>query len=146
MSIGNFFQKEGGDFTKSQQNYYPLIINLLSSSGEYESNYYIQFKYFRGQVQPWGLQVLKQKIIIKGSLFELSEAFGLNSTRTDDSSSQECVICLTNQKDTIAKPCKHVSLCSQCAQVVFNSDRKCPVCRQNISEIIPFKITTTGGQ
>ncbi len=73
-------------------------------------------------------------------MFELTEAYGLNSSRTDDSSSTECVICLTNPKDTIAKPCKHVSLCNSCAFVVFNSERKCPICRQGISEIIPFKV------
>lgn len=72
---------------------------------------------------------MKQKILVNGQLFELSEAYGLNSNRTDETDSKECVICLVNRKDTLLNPCKHVSMCRTCAQIVLKSDRKCPVCR-----------------
>ncbi|TNV70833.1 hypothetical protein FGO68_gene16384 [Halteria grandinella] len=112
------------------------------NSSDFRQLYYLQFHFQRHAHPPWSLQVLKQKILHHGSLFDLTEAYGLNSSRTDDSTSQECVICLCNNKETIAKPCKHVSMCSGCAQVVFNSEKKCPVCRQTISEIIPFQVVT----
>ena len=62
-------------------------------------------------------------------MFELTEAYGLNTTRTDDANSKECVICLENRKDTLTNPCKHVSLCSACAHIIMKSERKCPICR-----------------
>lgn len=52
---------------------------------------------------------------VDGHIYKLSEAYGLNSTRTDESGSVECVICLTNPKDTLTLPCKHVSMCNACA-------------------------------
>jgi E3 ubiquitin-protein ligase MGRN1 len=59
----------------------------------------------------------------------MTEAYGLNSNRTDSENSKECVICLTNEKDTITQPCKHVALCNSCAQIIMGGDKKCPVCR-----------------
>jgi E3 ubiquitin-protein ligase MGRN1 len=59
----------------------------------------------------------------------MTEAFGLNAGRNDDPDSKECVICLTNKKDTLVLPCKHVSMCNTCAVIVLRSERKCPVCR-----------------
>ena len=70
----------------------------------------------------------------------MEEAFGLNSSRNDGDSTRECVICLTEEKNTLAKPCKHVSVCFGCAQVIMASNRQCPICRQAISEIIPLNI------
>ena len=66
---------------------------------------------------------------MNGHLFKLSEAYGLNSSRTDESGSLECVICLANPKDTITLPCKHVSMCNACAEAVMVSEKKCPLCR-----------------
>lgn len=67
----------------------------------------------------------------------MEEAYGLSS----DQDQKECVICLTNPKCTLAKPCKHVSVCYECSQVIMASNRQCPICRQAISEVIPLDIT-----
>ena len=56
-------------------------------------------------------------------LVVLEEAYGLNTNRTDGDSSKECVICLSNEKNTIAKPCNHVSCCRDCAEVIIQSNR-----------------------
>jgi hypothetical protein len=108
----------------------------LSSEGashEYRTIYYLALTY-NSLTQVCSPRVLKQKVIVNGQVFELSEAYGINS------GNQECIICFDQAKATIAKPCKHVSMCAACAAVVFNGDRKCPVCREQISEVIPFQI------
>ena len=84
------------------------------------------------------LRLIRQKIVTGGSIFTMEEAFGLNSGRTDSDDSGECVVCMTNPKNTLAKPCKHVSLCHECANVVMTKDQSCPICRQTIVEIIPL--------
>lgn len=38
---------------------------------------------------------------------------------------EECVICLTDPKDTVLLPCRHLCVCSEC----FRHVDKCPVCR-----------------
>ena len=73
-------------------------------------------------------------------LFVFEEAYGLNSNRTDNDQSKECVICLTNDKNTLAKPCKHVSTCRDCAEAIIQTNRKCPICRQEITEFKAFSI------
>ena len=135
---------QGQDFTRATLSYYPLIIVMKADTEladqQYESIFYFQFVFKRGSTPQ--LQLLKQNIVYNNQIFELSEAYGLKGEQSDEC----CVICLTNPKDTISKPCKHVSLCSSCAQVVFQSERKCPVCRQGITEIIPFQIVQTQQQ
>jgi len=56
----------------------------------------------------------------------MDEAFGLNSDRLNGEDTKECLICLTERKDTLARPCKHVTLCNACAKVVMLGDKKCP--------------------
>ena len=94
-------------------NYFSHSSGPTLASGSYEAIYYLQFLFSRNQTPT--PQLLKQKILHNGQLFELTEAYGLGQGRTDEAGSQECVICLTNPKSTIAKPCKHVSLCAECA-------------------------------
>ena len=118
ININNYFShSSGADYTKAALTYYPLILHLKTeptlASGSYEAIYYLQFLFSRNQTPT--PQLLKQKILHNGQLFELTEAYGLGQGRTDEAGSQECVICLTNPKSTIAKPCKHVSLCAECA-------------------------------
>ena len=72
---------------------------------------------------------MRQKIMTPLGLMVLEEAYGLNSNRTDNGEGKECVICLTNEKDTIAKPCAHVSTCRECAEVIIQTNRQCPICR-----------------
>ena len=137
INVNNFF-RQGQDLTRAALAYSPVIVVMTSDdeSFQYESIFHFQFIFNRGS-HP-SLQMLRQKIVYNSQVFELSEAYGLKGEKAGED--DYCVICLTNPKETISKPCKHVSLCSSCANVVFQSERKCPVCRQGISEIIPFQI------
>jgi hypothetical protein len=48
------------------------------------------------------------------------DAFGLERGAEED-----CVVCLTNRKDMILLPCRHLCVCSSC----FSHITQCPVCR-----------------
>ena len=75
------------------------------------------------------IRLIQQRIVVPGGVFMMEEAYGLNSNRTGEDGTRECVICLTEDKNTLAKPCKHVSCCHACAQVIMASNRQCPICR-----------------
>ena len=46
--------------------------------------------------------------------------------------SPECVICLSEIKDTIVLPCRHFCMCSDCGDVLRRRPpQKCPICRQS---------------
>lgn len=49
-----------------------------------------------------------------------------------EDSTEECVICLTDPKDTILLPCRHLCVCSEC----FRHVDKCPVCRSAFDNYI----------
>lgn len=43
----------------------------------------------------------------------------------------ECVICLSDVKDTIVLPCRHFCICSECGDILRRrAPQRCPICRQ----------------
>lgn len=51
-----------------------------------------------------------------------------------DESDAECIICLTEIRDTILLPCKHVCVCADCHKGIS----KCPICRARITKFCRF--------
>eukprot|EP00775_Hariotina_reticulata_P014623 gene14623-14759_t len=61
----------------------------------------------------WGLQILKQKIWVNGTSYELQEIYGMDSNRlngapvlAEDVEGRECVICMSAERDTTVLPCR----------------------------------------
>lgn len=47
-----------------------------------------------------------------------------------------CVVCIENPKNTVVLPCRHLCMCSECAQAVRNQRGKCPICRGEIDKLM----------
>jgi len=52
----------------------------------------------------------------------------------------ECAICMSERRDTAVLPCRHMCLCSGCAetmrtQIQYHSYR-CPICRERVSSLL----------
>lgn len=86
--------------------------------------------------------VLKQKIWVAGVSYELQEIYGMegntgNSGQLgqggdgdyDELEGRECVICMTNGRDTTVLPCRHMCMCQECASALKTQTNKCPICR-----------------
>ncbi|KAK7832271.1 putative e3 ubiquitin-protein ligase lul4 [Quercus suber] len=90
------------------------------------------------------VRVVKQILWIDGFRYELREIYGIGSSEAegfDDSDpGKECVICMTEPKDTAVLPCRHMCMCSECAKALRLQSNKCPICRQPIEELIEIKI------
>lgn len=67
-----------------------------------------------------------------GEFMVLDHVYGM-AYKEDD---KECAICLSNSKDTIIEPCRHMCLCFECANEFKNRSQKCPVCRGPIEKFI----------
>ena len=108
--------------SSSSDGRYALVIYAAcknDSGADYHSIWYLDLDTSAARTR-----IVVSKLLTPYGLFVLDEAYGLNSNRTDgDDSGKECVICLTEDKDTLAKPCKHVSLCHSCAEVVIRGNR-----------------------
>lgn len=95
------------------------------------------------------LRLLKQKIQVGGHSYELQEIYGLDRSKSSnaagapaDSSTDgpECVICMTETRDTTVLPCRHMCMCSDCAKYLRLQSNKCPICRTNIQSLLQIKI------
>ncbi len=99
--------------------------------------------------------VIKQKLRFGERGYELHEIFGMEKgdmspgsvrSKRDGSVSSlveedqyggtDCVICLTEPRDTTVLPCRHLCLCARCAEVLRINSRKCPICRQPVSSML----------
>ncbi|KVH93619.1 Zinc finger, RING/FYVE/PHD-type [Cynara cardunculus var. scolymus] len=94
---------------------------------------------------PFKVRVMRQILWIDGVRYELREIYGIGHSAesfNDTSSGTECVICMTEPKDTAVLPCRHMCLCSECAKALRLQSNKCPICRQPIEELMEIKINT----
>ncbi|GAB4843460.1 Probable E3 ubiquitin-protein ligase lul4 [Ancistrocladus abbreviatus] len=97
---------------------------------------------------PFQVKVIRQILWIDGVRYELREIYGIGNSASegfnDDDPGKECVICLTEPKDTAVLPCRHMCMCSGCAKELRLQSNKCPICRQPIEELIEIKLNNSG--
>jgi hypothetical protein len=90
------------------------------------------------------VKVVKQILWIDGVRYELRDIYGIGNSAAesfkDDDPGKECVICMTEPKDTAVLPCRHMCMCSECAKALRLQSNKCPICRHSIDSLIEIKI------
>ena len=97
---------------------------------------------------------LKQKIQVGSTAYELQEIYGIDGSgggAADDEggadggesseNTRECVICMSEPRDTTVLPCRHMCMCSECAKVLRLQSNKCPICRTSIESLLQIKIS-----
>ena len=64
-----------------------------------------------------------------------------SSTSEEDSSenSYECVICMSDLRDTLILPCRHLCLCKSCANSLRYQANNCPICRVPFRALLQIK-------
>jgi hypothetical protein len=104
---------------------YHMIISLEAITNTDKQDTMIMF-----QPRSISPQYMKQILILNEVSYLLQEIYGFTEM---EQSQKECVVCMAEAKDTIVLPCRHLSLCFECAKVLNqnrNSRPKCPICRQ----------------
>ncbi|KAJ3253637.1 hypothetical protein HK103_000425 [Boothiomyces macroporosus] len=93
----------------------------------------------------------KQNLLIDGIPYLLQEVYGFSESETDNRNDQ---VCMSDYKDTLVLPCRHLCLCNSCAEVLRNSQNsptspqtpssrgppKCPICRQVFHSLVQIKL------
>lgn len=82
------------------------------------------------------LKVITQKCIIQDRGYYMCELYGLGDMSKEEGEGRECVICMTNDRDTCVMPCRHVCCCAECANTLRLQSDRCPVCREAITELV----------
>ncbi|KAJ0255289.1 E3 ubiquitin-protein ligase LUL2 [Hirschfeldia incana] len=98
-------------------------------------------------------KVVKQVLWVNGSKYVLQEIYGIGNTVADGGGSggednetecgKECVICLTEPRDTTVLPCRHMCMCSGCAKLLRFQTNLCPICRQPVDKLLEITVSST---
>jgi hypothetical protein len=125
---------------------YPLILRMEKNDpNKAESKIFYYYGIFVLEEQTYQLKIVREKMEWNGESYEVNEIYGISSSdfggkseaaRMDDSD-KECIVCLSDKRDTIILPCRHMCLCVGCAQSIQGqTSRKCPICRDNIESFL----------
>lgn len=90
------------------------------------------------------VRVVKQILWVNGMRYELQEIYGIGNSVDGDvdgnDPGKECVICLSEPRDTTVLPCRHMCMCSGCAKVLKFQTNRCPICRQPVERLLEIKV------
>lgn len=91
------------------------------------------------------VRVLRQIIWVDGVRYELKELYGVENTvdKSDideEDFGKECVICMSEPRDTAVMPCRHMCMCNGCASTFKSQMNRCPICRQPVEALLKIKI------
>uniref|UniRef100_UPI0035901E84 E3 ubiquitin ligase RNF157-like isoform X2 n=1 Tax=Myxine glutinosa TaxID=7769 RepID=UPI0035901E84 len=125
---------------------YPLVIHAaVVEATEHTGHTHILLATFDKNADGiFVVKPLKQKQVVDGACYLLQEIYGIENkanraneeTIDDDDGSDnsgECVVCLSDVRDTLILPCRHLCLCNACADTLRYQANNCPICR------LPFR-------
>ena len=110
--------------TQDQPSAFALIIILSTNPKEYSQKNFVRIEL--SKEGSYTLRVQKQTLENAEETIKLFDVYGVNEK---DVKGKECVICMTEMKDTMLLPCRHLVVCSRCSTEVTLRNKKCPVCR-----------------
>ncbi|NWX21297.1 RN157 ligase, partial [Aegotheles bennettii] len=124
---------------------YPMVVHAVVDEGEEHIGHcHVLLATFEKHSDgTFCVKPLKQKQVVDGVSYLLQEIYGIeNKYNTQDSkvaedevsdNSAECVVCLSDVRDTLILPCRHLCLCNTCADTLRYQANNCPICR------LPFR-------
>lgn len=122
---------------------YPIIIKL-QYKGDHRDEVKSQYTYASliAVNNKWDIQVIKQKVRYGSNVYEIKEIYGVSAKgkEDDDAMGRECVICMSDPRDTAVLPCRHLCLCQHCANIMRLQCNKCPICRQPVSSLLQIEM------
>ncbi|KHJ75646.1 zinc finger, C3HC4 type [Oesophagostomum dentatum] len=70
--------------------------------------------------------------------------FGIENKETSadgstDDGGLECIICMSDIRDTVILPCRHLCICNNCADTLRYKLNNCPICRSPFRALIQLR-------
>ncbi|KAF7818604.1 putative E3 ubiquitin-protein ligase LOG2 [Senna tora] len=138
----------------------PLAIKAEASCGKQDvsnesltsgsRNSQITQAVFQREKGEFQVKVVKQILWVNEMRYELQEIYGIGnlveSNVDENDSGKECVICLSEPRDTTVLPCRHMCMCSGCAKVLRFQTNRCPICRQPVERLLEIKVNNNGNE
>uniref|UniRef100_A0A034VQP2 RING-type E3 ubiquitin transferase n=1 Tax=Bactrocera dorsalis TaxID=27457 RepID=A0A034VQP2_BACDO len=138
--------------TKEQ---YPVAIHCVVEEGNEDcrqSHTTICVIDHHPETNSYVLRALKQKIFVDGLCYLLQEIYGIENKAVNKSSideeiddhGSECVICMSETRDTLILPCRHLCLCNSCADSLRYQANNCPICRAPFRALLQIRAVQKG--
>eukprot|EP00250_Pteridium_aquilinum_P013862 c21619_g1_i1 orf=443-1615(-) len=91
------------------------------------------------------VRVLRQIIWVDGVRYELKELYGVENMvdrneYNEEDFGKECVICMSEPRDTAVMPCRHMCMCNGCASCFKSQMNRCPICRQPVETFLKINV------
>uniref|UniRef100_A0A0N5CCS9 RING-type E3 ubiquitin transferase n=1 Tax=Strongyloides papillosus TaxID=174720 RepID=A0A0N5CCS9_STREA len=89
------------------------------------------------------LKPQRQKLFVDGVLYLLQEIYGIENKEYEnsmiDENGSECIICMSDIRDTVILPCRHLCICNNCAETLRYKQNNCPICRSPFRALLQMK-------
>ncbi|CAL8273514.1 unnamed protein product [Lota lota] len=123
---------------------FPIVIQAVVDEGDdCLGHAHVLLAAFERHVDgSFSVKPLKQKQIVDRVSYLLQEIYGIENKNNQETkpsddensdNSNECVVCLSDLRDTLILPCRHLCLCNSCADTLRYQANNCPICR------LPFR-------
>ncbi|KAL0128433.1 hypothetical protein PUN28_003602 [Cardiocondyla obscurior] len=130
----------------------PIAIHCVAEEGsddpkQSHTTIAVVGKHFDGT---YVMKALKQKLYVDGLCYLVQEIYGIENKNTENAKQQgsdedtedngsECVICISEVRDTLILPCRHLCLCNSCADSLRYQANNCPICRAPFRALLQIK-------
>ncbi|XP_076120883.1 E3 ubiquitin ligase RNF157 [Alosa pseudoharengus] len=128
-----------------EKDVYPMVVQAVVDEGDdHMGHSHVLLATFEKHMDgSYCVKPLKQKQVVDGVSYLLQEIYGIENKYNSQESkvaddeisdnSAECVVCLSDVRDTLILPCRHLCLCNACADTLRYQANCCPICR------LPFR-------
>ena len=145
-----------------EQGLVPVAIHAVAEEGEEPRQAHLTLglveKHSDGQ---FVLKALKQKLYVDGLCYLLQEIYGIENKVVDggysgytdaladdevEDTGAECVVCMSDMRDTLILPCRHLCLCNTCADSLRYQANNCPICRAPFRALLQIRALARCGE
>ena len=104
----------------------PVAVHCVAEEGEEPRQSHLTIGVVEKQSDgQWVLKAIKQKLFVDGLCYLLQEIYGIENKVVEggyggedddvEDTGAECVVCMSDMRDTLILPCRHLCLCNTCA-------------------------------
>lgn len=131
-----------------ERDIFPVVIYCVAEEGEEPRQCQATIGVVEKQSDGYILKALKQKLFVHGLCYLLQEIYGIENKNSDfqkncdeetEDNGAECVICMSDLRDTLILPCRHLCLCNCCADSLRYQANNCPICRAPFRALLQIK-------
>ncbi|GIY49731.1 e3 ubiquitin ligase Rnf157 [Caerostris darwini] len=127
----------------------PILIQCVAEEGDEPKQSHMLIAIVeKNPDDSYSLKPLKQKMFVDGLCYLLQEIYGIENKNAHqpeladedvEDSGFDCVICMSDPRDTMILPCRHLCLCNSCSDSLRYQANNCPICRAPFRALLQIK-------